>query len=149
MDESTLEVFGADGETVVSSILFPGATSNGLELYVKKGNVTLDQAVFYPMASIWRDEDPDGSKPLRVLLSHSSVDVPLGGTAEAEAAVVPLTAPQELTWLSSDETVAQVDSRTGTSAVVKGVKEGHAEIKVLAPGGQIYAVMNVFVYKPD
>ncbi|MNN70942.1 Bacterial Ig-like domain (group 2) [compost metagenome] len=65
------------------------------------------------------------------------------------AAVVPLAAPQELTWVSSDEAVAQVDSRTGTSAVVKGLKEGQTEIKALAPGGQIYAVMNVFVYKPD
>lgn len=149
VDESTLEVFGADGETVVSSILFPAATSNGLELYVKKGNVTLDQAVFYPMASIWRDEDPNGSKPLRVLLSQSSVDVPLGGTAAVAAAVVPLAAPQELTWVSSDEAVAQVDSRTGTSSVVKGLKEGQTEIIAHAPGGQIYAVINVFVYKPD
>ena len=57
VDESTLEVFGADGETVISSILFPEATSNGLELYVKKGDVMLDQAVMYPMASVWRDED--------------------------------------------------------------------------------------------
>lgn len=149
VDESTLEVFGADGETVVSSILFPGATSNGLELYVKKGDVMLDQAVFYPMASVWRNEDPDGSEPLRVLLSQSSVDVPLGGTVEAAAAVVPLTAPQDLTWVSSDEAVAQVESRAGTSAVVKGLKEGQTEIKALAPGGQVYAVMNVYVYKPD
>lgn len=149
VDESTLEVFGADGETVVSSILFPEATSNGLELYVKKGDVMLDQAVMYPMASVWRNEALDGPEPLRVLLSQSSVDVPLGGTVEAAAAVVPLTAPQDLTWVSSDEAVAQVESRAGTSAVVKGLKEGQTEIKALAPGGQIYAVMNVYVYKPD
>ncbi|QUL58403.1 GH32 C-terminal domain-containing protein [Paenibacillus tritici] len=149
VDESTLEVFGADGETVISSILFPEATSNGLELYVKKGDVMLDQAVMYPMASVWRNEEPDGPDPLRVLLSQSSVDVPLGGTVEAAAAVVPLTAPQDLTWVSSDEAVAQVESRAGISAVVKGLKEGQTEIKALAPGGQIYAVMNVYVYKPD
>lgn len=116
---------------------------------MKKGDVMLDQAVFYPMASVWRNEDPDGSEPLRVLLSQSSVDVPLGGTVEAAAAVVPLTAPQDLTWVSSDEAVAQVESRAGTSAVVKGLKEGQTEIKALAPGGQVYAVMNVYVYKPD
>ncbi|WP_339219423.1 GH32 C-terminal domain-containing protein [Paenibacillus sp. FSL H8-0332] len=149
VDESTLEVFGADGETVISSILFPEATSNGLELYVKQGDVMLDQAVMYPMASVWRNEAPDGPEPLRVLLSQSSVDVPLGGTVEAAAAVVPLTASQELTWVSSDEAVAQVESHAGTSAVVKGLKEGQTEIKALAPGGQIYAVMNVYVYKPD
>ncbi|ULO05781.1 GH32 C-terminal domain-containing protein [Paenibacillus sp. 19GGS1-52] len=149
VDESTLEVFGADGETVLSSILFPDATSNGLELFLGHGEVTLDQAVCYPLAGVWRDEALEGTEPLRILLNKSSIDVPLGESVTAIAAVIPLTAPQELTWVSSDETVAKVQSAGGTTALVKGLGEGQTEIKALTPGGKVKAVMTVFVYNPD
>ncbi|WP_410511335.1 glycoside hydrolase family 32 protein [Paenibacillus sp. BR2-3] len=148
VDESTLEVFSGDGTTVLSSIIFPDATSSGLELFLSKGSVTLDRATFYPMKTVWRDETPDGMEPLRVLLNKGSIDVPSGGSAEALAAVLPLTAPQKLVWESSDDTTAKVESDGGTTAIVKGLKEGEAEIKAYTPDGKVFSTMNVFVYKP-
>lgn len=148
VDESTLEVFSGDGTTVISSIIFPSATSSGLELYLSKGSVKLESAALYPMKSIWRDEAADGTEPLRVVLNKSSLDVPVGGSAQAVAAVLPYTAPQKLVWESSDETVAKVVSDGGTTAVIKGIKEGQAEIKARTPDGKVYSVLSSFVYKP-
>ncbi|WP_025697775.1 Ig-like domain-containing protein, partial [Paenibacillus durus] len=102
----------------------------------------------YPMKSVWRDEAPDGTAPLRVVLDKSSLDIPAGGSAQAIAAVLPYTATQKLVWESSDETVAKVLSDGGTAAVVKGVKEGQAEIKARTPDGKVFSVLSVFVYKP-
>ncbi|MDQ0194664.1 GH32 C-terminal domain-containing protein [Paenibacillus wynnii] len=148
VDESTLEVFSGDGTMVLSSIIFPDATSSEIELYLSKGSVILDGAAFHPMRTVWRDEAPDGTVPLRVLLNKDSVDVPVGGSAKALAAVLPLTASQKLVWESSDETIAKVESDGGTTGIIKGFKEGEAEVKALTPDGKVFTIMNVFVYKP-
>jgi len=148
VDESTLEVFSGDGTMVLSSIIFPDATSSGIELFLSKGSVMLDGAAFYPMRTVWRDEAPDGTVPLRVLLNKDSVDVSVGGSAKALAAVLPLTASQKLVWESSDETIAKVESDGGTTGIIKGFKEGEVEVKALTPDGKVFTIMNVFVYKP-
>lgn len=63
VDWSSVEVFGNDGETVGSALIFPDETSLGAEVYTVGDTAELS-AVIYPMASIWRDssetpEDPD------------------------------------------------------------------------------------------
>jgi len=153
VDESTLEVFGGDGETVLSAILFPDATSNGLELYAERGSVKVAQADYYPMKSVWRDEDPSGGKPLRIIIGgrSDSTDVAVGGTSTIKAAVVPLSLPQQLKWSSSDESVAAVAAAgqgSGAAAVVTGIAEGEAEIRAESADGSIVHVINVYVYKP-
>ncbi|WP_036737131.1 Ig-like domain-containing protein, partial [Paenibacillus zanthoxyli] len=85
---------------------------------------------------------------LRVVLNKSSLDVPAGGSVQAIASVLPYTAPQKLVWESSDGTVAKVVSDGGTTAVIKGIKEGQAEIKARTPDGKVYTVLSAFVYKP-
>lgn len=145
-DESTLEVFANDGEAAISSLIYPDPISNGLELGVSRGTVRLETLRFYPMRTVWRDEAADGSRPLRLLLAKESADVAAGETAAVTAAVLPLTAPQELKWSSGDESVAMVRSTGGTTAEISGVKEGSAEITASTPDGSIHAVLNVFVY---
>lgn len=147
-DESTLEVFANDGKAVLSAILFPDETSDGLEIYSAKGSVELERAVFYPMKPIWRDEDPDSAKPIRIRLSASSLDVPVGGTGRLRASVVPLGSPQELTWTSSDETVAKVETGEAGAPAVIGLKEGQAAIAAATSDGQVRASVDVFVYEP-
>ncbi|WP_379134228.1 glycoside hydrolase family 32 protein [Paenibacillus sp. sgz500958] len=148
VDESTLEIFSGDGTTVLSSLVFPDATSNGLSVFLTQGKATLERAVFYPMKTVWRDEVPDGTLPLRILLGKASIDVPVGRSSKITSAVLPLTAPQELIWESGDESIAKVQSNGGTEAVIQGLHDGTVEIKARTPDGKIYAVINTFVFKP-
>ncbi|AJY73870.1 GH32 C-terminal domain-containing protein [Paenibacillus beijingensis] len=148
VDESTLEVFGNDGKAVLTSLIFPAATSNGLELFAAGDGITLNRADFYPMRPVWRNEDPSSSKPLRIVLDKYSLDVPLNGTGAIRTAVEPLISPQQLTWESSDASVAEVRAEGENGAVVTGKKEGSVEIKASTPDGAVSAVLNVFVFKP-
>ncbi len=53
-DWSSVEVFGNDGEVVLSYQIFPDAGSDGLELFTVDGVVRLVSLNVYPMSSIWR-----------------------------------------------------------------------------------------------
>ncbi|NOU91343.1 levanase [Paenibacillus sp. LMG 31460] len=145
VDESSLEVFANDGEVVVSSLIFPDPTSNRLELKALEGSVTLDDAHFYPMQTVWRNEDVNAVKPQRIVLSKSTLDVPVNGSQQVEASVIPLSAPQLLKWQSSSDAIATVSAVDG-GALVKGVQAGQAEIKAISPDGSVVSSFKVFVY---
>ncbi|SDE19493.1 fructan beta-fructosidase [Paenibacillus sp. UNCCL117] len=155
VDESTLEVFANDGEAVISSLIFPGRLSHGLELTAAQGGVTLEEARFYPLQTVWRDEKAGGLEPLRIVFDQSAIDVPVGQTRKLAAAVLPLTASQEVKWESSDPAVAMVTAEGGTSihakadakAEVTGLKAGEAEIRAVTGDGKVAAVLNVFVFE--
>lgn len=146
VDESSLEVFANDGEAVLSNIIFPDPTSNGMELLASEGSVTLDSFHFYPMKTIWRDEAIDGTMPLRIVLSKSSVDVAVDESRQVQASVIPLSAPQFIKWTSSDESVATVTA-ADAGVTVKGVKAGQAEIKAVSQEGSVASTFNVFVFE--
>ncbi|XEC94389.1 GH32 C-terminal domain-containing protein [Paenibacillus tarimensis] len=144
VDEASLEVFANDGETVLSNLIFPDPTSNGLEL-TAEGGVTLNAAHYYPMRTIWRDEDPDGVKPLRIVFGNNSLDVPVGDSRKMEAAVLPLSSSQEIKWETSDAEVAAVETAEG-GVSVKGLKPGQAEIQAVSTDGSVNAAFSIFVY---
>ncbi|WP_420828860.1 GH32 C-terminal domain-containing protein [Metabacillus dongyingensis] len=54
VDHSAVEVFGNDGETVITDQIFPSPTSKGVKIYSKDGNVTLKSLNIYPVKSIWK-----------------------------------------------------------------------------------------------
>lgn len=145
VDESSLEVFANDGEAVVSSLIFPDPTSNRLELTALEGSVMLESAHFYPIQTIWRDEDVNAVKPQRIVLSRSTLDMPVNGSQLVEASVIPLSAPQLLKWQSSSDAIATVSAVDG-GAMVKGVQTGQAEIKAISPDGGVVSSFKVFVY---
>lgn len=146
VDETTVEVFANDGEAVLTNLVFPDSTSTELELFAE-GAVTLNKGVYYPMRSIWRDEDPNGSEPLRILVNKPILHLTKGEKTKLEASVIPLTAKQEVKWVSSDDSVVTVkaDGDTSTSATVTGIKEGKAEIKAVSEDEAISFSLNVFV----
>lgn len=139
-------MFANDGEVVLSNLIFPDPVSNGLELFVTGGGVSLEKGQYYPMHTVWRDEDPTGKKPLRIVLSGSSLDVPVGGAKELAASVIPLSSPQEVKWESSDESVAAVAQANAYTANVTGKKAGRAEVKAITPDGAVSSVLSVFVF---
>lgn len=145
VDEASLEVFANDGEAVVSSLIFPDPTSNRLELTSSEGNITLEKARFYPMGTVWRKEDVDGAKPKRVVLNRTTLDVAVNSSQLIEASVIPLSAPQELKWTSSDEAIASVLAVDGR-ATVKGIKAGQAEIKAISEDGSVVSSLQVYVF---
>lgn len=145
MDEASLEVFANDGEVVVSNLIFPDPTSNLLELTVLEGSATLEKAQFYPMETVWRKEDVNGTTPRRVVLNNTTFDVAVNSSQRIAASVIPLSAPQELKWTSSDEGIASVSVDDG-GATVKGVKTGQAEIKATSQDGTVMSSLQVFVY---
>lgn len=54
VDHSAVEVFGNNGETVITDQIFPSPTSKGVKIYSKDGNVTLKSLNIYPVKSIWK-----------------------------------------------------------------------------------------------
>ncbi|HZG85823.1 GH32 C-terminal domain-containing protein [Paenibacillus sp.] len=145
VDKTTVEVFANDGEAVLSAIVFPEPTSDGLELFAADGEAVLHRAAFYPMRTIWRDEDPDGKTPLRLWVSPGIVHVEPGETAALAAAIEPAGANQAVRAYSSDEKVAVVRRNEDGSYAVEGVREGKAQITVTDEAGKLSRNVNVFV----
>jgi len=53
IDRSSIEVFGHDGEAVISAQVFPDEGSDGLQLFVSEGEVKLVSLDVYAMKGIW------------------------------------------------------------------------------------------------
>lgn len=145
VDEASLEVFANDGEAVVSNLIFPDPTSNRLDLTALEGTVTLEKAQFYPMGTVWRKEDVNGTTPRRVVLNNTTFDVAVNSSQLIAASVIPLSAPQELKWTSSDEGIASVSVDNG-GATVRGIKTGQAEIKATSQDGTVMSSLQVYVF---
>ncbi|MCA0757119.1 GH32 C-terminal domain-containing protein [Paenibacillus sp. N4] len=147
VDDSTLEVFAGEGEAVMTAILFPNPVSSGLELFAEGGKVTLDKGVYYPMRSVWRNENPDGKAPLRILLSQNKLHLGEGKSQRLEADVLPYGAKQQVVWKISDAGVAEVIPDGDSAATVTGVKEGAAELQAMTADGTVMKSINLFVEK--
>lgn len=149
VDEDTLEVFAEDGAKVLSAIVFPEPLSNGLSLELERGSVKLDEASFYPMRSVWRDENPDSNVPSRILIGKESVDVAVGAHVTVKSSVLPLSASQQLEWASSDMSVAKVThAADGNGVDISGISAGQADLIAKTPDGKVTATMSVFVFEP-
>nr|WP_281367175.1 glycoside hydrolase family 32 protein [Paenibacillus phytorum] len=57
VDRSSAEVFGNDGEKVITDQIFPDASSVGVELYAANGKVSLDSLQIYSLDKVWK-KDP-------------------------------------------------------------------------------------------
>ena len=53
LDQSSIEVFVNDGERVLTSLIFPAATSLGFEVFSINGETTLRSFQAWPLSSIW------------------------------------------------------------------------------------------------
>jgi fructan beta-fructosidase len=54
IDSSSIEVFGNDGEVVMTNLIFPDPKSKGIELYSKGGDVKLVNMEFHKLSSSWK-----------------------------------------------------------------------------------------------
>ncbi|NHN76382.1 glycoside hydrolase family 32 protein [Azotobacter chroococcum] len=53
VDWSSVEVFGDQGQTVITEQIFPSATSDGVQLFSEGGSATLDSLQVRPLGSSW------------------------------------------------------------------------------------------------
>jgi endo-alpha-N-acetylgalactosaminidase len=84
-----------------------------------------------------------------VQLDKPQVSLKEGQTAELVATVLPENAKNKnVTWMSSDDTVATVEVKDGKT-VVTALKEGVADITVTTVGGNFTAVSKITVQKGD
>lgn len=51
VDWSSVELFGNDGQQLLSDLIYPDAASMGIEIYTVGGNVTVNSLTYYPMNS--------------------------------------------------------------------------------------------------
>jgi fructan beta-fructosidase len=54
VDRSSIELFGNDGESVITDLIFPNEENKQMELFVKNGEVKLHSLELYILKSIWR-----------------------------------------------------------------------------------------------
>lgn len=53
VDESVVELFADDGETVFTALIYPEGAADGIELFADKGSVAIREASVYRMKSVW------------------------------------------------------------------------------------------------
>ena len=58
VDRSPVEVFGNDGEAVISDRIFPSGGSQGLGLYSREGEARILELRIWRLKSAWRDGEP-------------------------------------------------------------------------------------------
>ncbi|MCY7781597.1 MULTISPECIES: levanase [unclassified Bacillus (in: firmicutes)] len=53
VDRSSVEVFGNDGQQVITDIILPDRSSKGLELYAANGGVKVKSLTIHPLKKVW------------------------------------------------------------------------------------------------
>jgi len=53
VDCSSVEVFGNQGETVLTNLVYPKPDSDGVELFASGGTARVVSCVAWPLRSIW------------------------------------------------------------------------------------------------
>jgi hypothetical protein len=54
VDQSSVELFGNNGKSVITDLIFPNQENKQLELYVKHGEIKLHSLELYSLKSTWR-----------------------------------------------------------------------------------------------
>ena len=62
VDWSSVEVFAADGEVVITDQIFPAPESDGVALYARGGTAHLVSLDAWPLDSIWRTAEAGESR---------------------------------------------------------------------------------------
>jgi levanase len=55
IDKSIVEVFAEDGERVLTDLVYPATSSDGIKVFAEGGSASLDALTVYRMRSTWPD----------------------------------------------------------------------------------------------
>ncbi|GMK45183.1 hypothetical protein PghCCS26_23110 [Paenibacillus glycanilyticus] len=149
VDESSIELFGNDGEVVFSDVIFPDPASRGMSFYTKGGPVTVVSLKVHALADTWNERKDAGS---RIVMDTSDKELGVGQSQTLYAAVDCLSCnpskgkKQPLKWISSNSSVVRLSSSEQGKATLIAGRQGEALIKVSTPDGKTYANTLVRVY---
>ncbi len=109
----------------------------------------------FSVSEVIGENESEKSDPVSITTKYSDVDsvsvspktnnLEVGGTRQLNAKVDPSTAKQDVTWTSSDDEIATVDS----SGKVTAIAAGTATITATAEGKTDTATINVSEPEPD
>ncbi len=126
VDESSVEVFGKDGEVVISDVILPDSARRGMSFFTKGGAVKVISLKVHALDNIWRVTE---SSAPRVIMDRPEMELTSGQTTTLFASLEKSKGVKEpLTWKSSNPNVIQIISSDNETAVIRAVAAGEAAI---------------------
>ncbi|MET3208188.1 UNVERIFIED_CONTAM: levanase [Paenibacillus sp. PvR008] len=127
VDESSLEVFGNDGEVVFSEIILPDSARRGMSFYTQCGEVKVVSLHVYVLRNSWRL--PDASFA-RVIMDHTYVELARGQSKLLYASVENEPGVKEnlLIWASNNPEIVKITASGDGNALMEAVAPGEAVI---------------------
>ncbi len=77
VDESSVEMFINDGETVFTNLIYTTPTNHGLQLYTKGGTAEIEEFTAYHLRSTWR-QTPENSDIEYLVVNEEKVELQVG-----------------------------------------------------------------------
>ncbi|MFX3634010.1 MAG: GH32 C-terminal domain-containing protein [Candidatus Pristimantibacillus sp.] len=149
VDDSSIEVFGNDGEVVFSDVIFPDPASRKMSFYSIGGPVKVVSLKVHALANTWNDLNDTG---INIVMDTSDRELSVGQSEKLYAAIdkrhgeVNGNGKQLLQWSSSDPSIVKINSLDDSQAVMQAVGAGEAVIKVSTRDGRASASAVVRVY---
>ncbi|MGG4489822.1 GH32 C-terminal domain-containing protein [Metabacillus idriensis] len=132
VDESSIEVFGNDGQAVFSNVVFPDGASDGMSFYTKGGSVKIVSLDIYPLKGVWKEENTD---PAAIVMDHETLSLPLGGVHKLSASVSGK--HKKIKWHSSNPDAAEIKKVDERSAEIKMTGHGRSIITAVSKNGKL------------
>lgn len=146
VDESSVEVYGNNGEVVGSGQIFPNRSSRGIEVFSNGGN-TKATINYYPISSIWNNES-DSKDSVLVSLSEGDLGKTIGNDFTIYTSTVPETADQGVTW-EYDSNILEIVSQDDTKTIFKTKAAGSTKLTAISKDKKSSKTINVDVYASD
>ncbi|WP_445489598.1 GH32 C-terminal domain-containing protein [Niallia sp. 03133] len=145
VDDSSIEVFGNDGEAVFSNVIFPDPSSRSMNFYTKGGDVHVVSLKVHSLANTW---DRDTNENTRIVMDTSDreLNVEDALTLFASVANGKGKGTEPIKWKSSNSSVVKIDSSDNSKAVLKAGSRGEAVITAALPNGKASTSVIVRVY---
>ncbi|WP_245153889.1 GH32 C-terminal domain-containing protein [Jeotgalibacillus proteolyticus] len=136
VDESSVELFIDNGETVFTNLIYTKPTNTGIELYANGGSINVESIDFYHLQSTWRDAPKEGEME-RIVVSDELIILPQGETAELTAGAKPdwFIQTEPFQWTADNEGIIEIHELNDKTISVKGLKPGTTTVTVREPNG--------------
>ncbi|RRJ67340.1 DUF1080 domain-containing protein [Paenibacillus oralis] len=154
VDDSSLEVFGGDGRTVFSEVIFPDPAHREMSFFAAGGEVNVVFMKVHALKNIWNEA---AGSQTSIVMDTSPREMGLGDTRTLYAAVsggvqggrsggTDVNPNQPIRWESSDPEVVDIASSDKQQAVIQAVGPGEAVITASTSNGKASASVPVKVF---
>ncbi len=151
VDESSVEVYGQDGQVTGALAVFPSVSSTGMEVYSEGGETTGNITV-YPMKSIWENKitDANTATDLYISTDSGSGEYNVGDKISVNAAISPMKADQKVTWKVSNNkrNKVKVVKTEDDELQLEALKEGSVTVTATTANGLSRSI-DIFVSAAD